>query len=108
MSLLLLLARIVLVRLDLVWAAELPSTAQIDVAFLLEVGYLEVAQHHQAVVIGIVVVPLVSRRVQEERVIREVVVIVDDEAATAEERVSGAMTLLTAEAPQVRRLTYVR
>jgi hypothetical protein len=67
-------------RLDLVWAPEGPRAADVDVSLLLEVRKLEVAEHGEAVVVGVVVVPLVAVRMDEEDVIGEVVVVVDDVA----------------------------
>jgi hypothetical protein len=67
-------------RLDLAGAAQRPSTPDIDVSFLFEVGNLKVSQHGEAIVVGVVVVPLVAVRVDEENVVRELVVVVDDVA----------------------------
>jgi uncharacterized protein YqgV (UPF0045/DUF77 family) len=47
----------------------------------LEIGGLDVAQHGDTVVVGVVVVPLVARRVDEEHYIGEVFVIVNDVSA---------------------------
>jgi hypothetical protein len=71
---------LLLQRLDLAGAAQRPSTPDIDVSFLLEVGNLKVSQHGEAIIVGVVVVPLVAVRVDEENVVRELVVVVDDVA----------------------------
>lgn len=68
-------------RLDLVWAAEGPGAADVDVAFFLEVRQLEVAQHGETVVVGVIVVPLVAVGVDEEDVVGEGCVVVDYVAA---------------------------
>jgi hypothetical protein len=64
--------------LDLARAAQGPSTPDVDVPFLLEVGNLEMPQHGEAIVVGIVVVPLVAVRMDEENVVGKIVVVVDD------------------------------
>jgi hypothetical protein len=71
---------LLLKRLDLAGAAQGPSTPDVDIPFLLEVGNLEVSQHGETIVIGIVVVPLVAVRMDEENVVRKIVVVVDDVA----------------------------
>lgn len=63
--------------LNLAGTAERPGAAYIHVAFLLEVWQLEVSQHREAVVVGIVVMPLVSIRVDEEDVVGKGVIMVD-------------------------------
>lgn len=57
---------------------EGPGAAEIHIAFFQEVGDLEVAQHGDAVVVGMVVMPLVAQGVDEEHDFREPVVVVDD------------------------------
>lgn len=54
-----------------------PDTAEVHIALFLYIGYLEVLEHSEAVVVGIVVVPLVSFGVDEEHYIREMVIVVD-------------------------------
>lgn len=80
-ALLLQLAVILFVRLDFFGAPHLPGAAQVDVALFLEIGQLEVAEDRQAVVVGVVVVPLVALGMQEENVVGQIVVIVNEVAA---------------------------
>lgn len=63
---------------DLDRATEHPGTAQVHVALFLKVGDLELLEHRDAVVVGIVVVPLEALRMNEEHRIWEIVVVVDD------------------------------
>jgi hypothetical protein len=63
-------------------AAEGPDTAEIHVSFLLEVGGLEVAQHGDAIVVWVVVVPLEALGVDEEHYIGEVFVVIDNVPAS--------------------------
>lgn len=66
-------------RADLGRATQNPYTAQVEIPFLLEVRYAKLSQNRQAVIVGIVVVPLVSLRVEKENVCWQFVVVVDDE-----------------------------
>lgn len=59
-------------------ASEGPGAAEIHIALFQEVGDLEVAQHGDTVVVGVVVVPLVAQGVDEEHDFGEPVVVVDD------------------------------
>jgi hypothetical protein len=65
-------------RLDLVGTPQRPRAANVDVSFTLEVWDLEMAQHRQAVIIGVVVVPLIAIRVDKEDVVREGCVVIND------------------------------
>jgi hypothetical protein len=69
-------------RVDLARAAEKPGAADVHVALFLEVWELEVAEHRDAIVVRVVVVPLVSLGVDKEDGFREIIVIVDDIAIT--------------------------
>lgn len=75
-------------RLNLVWAAEGPCAADVNVAFLLEVRQLEVAEHRNAVVVRVIVVPLVAIRMYEEDIVGKRVVVVDY-VAVSQRRVSA-------------------
>lgn len=66
------------VRTDFDGASENPRAAQIHVALLLEVGDLEIAEHADAVVVGVVVVPLVLLGVDKEEGFGEAIVVVDN------------------------------
>lgn len=66
------------VRTDFDGTSENPRAAQIHVALFLEIGDLEVAEHADAVVVGVIVVPLVLLGVDEEEGFGEAVVVVDD------------------------------
>lgn len=66
---------------DLARAAECPDAPQIDISLVLEVWDLEVAQHGDAVIVWIVVMPLEALRVNEEHDIGEVLVIIDEVSA---------------------------
>lgn len=70
------------VRTDLDGATESPGAAQIDIALFLEVRHLKIAKHADAVVVGVVVVPLVLLGVDEEEDFGETVVVVDDVPST--------------------------
>lgn len=66
------------VRTDFDGTPENPRAAEVNVALFLEVRNLEVAEHANAVVVGVVVVPLVSLGVDEEDHFGQAVVVVDD------------------------------
>ena len=64
-------------RLDLVGAAQRPRAADVDVSFFLEVGQLEVSQHRNTVVVGVVVMPLVAVGMDEKYIVRKGIVVVN-------------------------------
>lgn len=70
-------------RLDLSWASQGPRAANVDITLFFEIGQLEVAKHGEAVVVGVVIVPLVTVGVNEKDVVGELVVVIDDIAAHA-------------------------
>jgi hypothetical protein len=63
---------------DFCGTAQNPYTAQIHVAFFLQVCKLKVLEQWDAVVVRIVVVPLESLGVEEDCVVGESIVAVDD------------------------------
>lgn len=66
------------VRPDLRRTSQDPGATEIHVALVMEVAGLDSSQHGDAVVVGVVVVPLVALGVDEEHPIGETVVVVDD------------------------------
>ena len=64
-------------RFDLGRASQDPRTTDIDIALVSEVVGLESSEHGDAVIVGVVVVPLKALGVDEEHQVRETVVIVD-------------------------------
>lgn len=64
-------------RLNFSGTPKHPGAADVDVALGFEVGQLEAAEHGEAVVVWVVVVPLVAVGVDEEDVVGEGVVVVD-------------------------------
>ena len=64
-------------RFDLGRASQDPRTTDIDIALVSEVVGLESSEHGDAVIVGVVVVPLETLRVDEEHHVREAMVIID-------------------------------
>lgn len=65
------------VRTDFHRTPENPRTAEVNVALFLEIRDLKVAEHTDAVVVGIIVVPLVSLGMDEQEGFGKTVVVVD-------------------------------
>lgn len=72
------LAVCIAVRSNLRRASENPGAAQVDIALFLEVGDLETVEHRDAVVVGVVVMPLISLGMDEEHGFGETVIVIDD------------------------------
>lgn len=69
--------------MDFIRATQDPGAAQIDVSFFLNIGGLNFADHGNAIVVRVIVVPLVALGVDEEHDIGQVVVVVNDVAGKA-------------------------
>lgn len=80
---------------DLGRASQDPRTAEVHVALLLEVLGSKTPEHGDAVVVGVVVVPLEALRVDEEHHVGEAVVVVDNVAEiVSRSELAGRLTVV--------------
>lgn len=60
------------------WTPRIPSTAEVDIAFLFKSGKPEAAKHRNAILSLVVIVPLESLGVKEENIFWKLRIMVDD------------------------------